>query len=50
MASATRRALGDYVIPVATLVAALVLWEAASRALRIPRFIMPAPSAILGEG
>jgi len=49
-ASATRRALGDVVIPAATLVAALVVWEAASRAFRIPNFIMPAPSAIVGEG
>ena len=49
-ASATRRALGDYVIPTATLLAALAVWEAATRAFRIPNFIMPAPSAILGEG
>jgi NitT/TauT family transport system permease protein len=27
-----------------------VLWEAAARALRIPNFVMPAPSAILAEG
>ena len=50
MASATRRALGDYVIPAATLIGALVVWEAASRAFHVPRFIMPAPSAILAEG
>jgi NitT/TauT family transport system permease protein len=50
MAGATRRALGDYVIPAATLIAALVAWEAVSRALHVPRFIMPAPSAILAEG
>ena len=49
-ASATRRVLGDSVIPAATLVAALVVWEAVSRVFRIPNFIMPAPSAILGEG
>jgi len=45
-----RRALGEYVTPVATLVGVLVAWEAATRIFRIPRFIMPAPSAILGEG
>ncbi|HEV8436489.1 MAG TPA: ABC transporter permease [Methylomirabilota bacterium] len=47
---AARRVLGDYVIPAATLLVTLLAWEAVSRALRIPRFIMPAPSAILGEG
>src|SRR5262252_6907830 len=45
-----RRLLGEALVPVATLVGALVLWEAATRALRIPRFVMPAPSAILAEG
>ena len=48
--STVRRLLGEALVPVATLVGALVLWEAATRVLRIPRFIMPAPSAILGEG
>jgi NitT/TauT family transport system permease protein len=45
-----RRLLGETLIPAATLLAALLAWEVATRALRIPRFIMPAPSAILGEG
>ena len=49
-AAGARRALGDCLTPVATLVGALVLWEAATRAFHIPRFIMPAPSAILGAG
>lgn len=50
MPSLARRALGDYVIPAATLAGALVVWEAASRVFHIPSFVMPAPSAILGEG
>src|SRR5439155_18841278 len=45
-----RRLLGKALIPVGTLVGALSLWEAATRIFKIPRFIMPAPSAILGEG
>ena len=45
-----RRLLGETLIPAATLLAALLAWEVATRAFRIPRFIMPAPSAILGEG
>jgi len=45
-----RRLLGETLIPAATLLAALLAWEIATRAFRIPRFIMPAPSAILGEG
>ena len=45
-----RRLLGETLIPAATLLAALLTWEIATRAFRIPRFIMPAPSAILGEG
>ena len=50
MPSVTRRALGDYVIPAVTLAGVLVVWEAASRVFHIPSFVMPAPSAILGEG
>ncbi len=46
----SRRAVADAVIPAATLVGALLAWEAATRAFRIPRFVMPAPSAILAEG
>ncbi len=45
-----RRILGDSLVPAGTLVGVLVAWEIATRALRIPRFIMPAPSAILAEG
>ena len=45
-----RRLLGEPLIPAATLLAALLAWEVATYAFRIPRFIMPAPSAILGEG
>ena len=45
-----RRLLGDTLVPAATLLVTLVVWEVATRAFRIPRFIMPAPSAILGEG
>ncbi len=44
------RIVAEYVVPALTLVGALVLWEAATHAFKIPRFIMPAPSAILGEG
>ena len=45
-----RRLLGEAIVPVGTLLAALALWEAATHLFKIPRFIMPAPSAILGEG
>jgi NitT/TauT family transport system permease protein len=45
-----RRFLAEYVVPVVTLAGVLLAWEAATRAFRIPRFIMPAPSAILAEG
>ena len=44
------RIVGDYLVPAATLVGVLVAWEAATHAFRIPRFVMPAPSAILAEG
>jgi len=45
-----RRVVSDYLVPTAALVGVLVLWEAATRAFHIPNFIMPAPSAIVGEG
>ena len=45
-----RRGLGDSIVPVATLVGALVVWEAATRVFHVPRFVMPAPSAIIAEG
>jgi NitT/TauT family transport system permease protein len=48
--STLKRLLGETVVPAATLLAALLVWEAATHLLRVPRFIMPAPSAILGEG
>jgi NitT/TauT family transport system permease protein len=48
--SALRRLAGETLVPAATLIAAVVAWEVATRAFRVPRFIMPAPSAILGEG
>jgi NitT/TauT family transport system permease protein len=47
---AVRRIAVDAIVPTATLLGALVAWEIATRAFHIPRFIMPAPSAILGEG
>ena len=50
MTAAVRRIAGDSIVPAATLLGALVVWEIATRAFHIPRFIMPAPSAILGEG
>jgi NitT/TauT family transport system permease protein len=45
-----QRVLGGYVLPALTLVGALAAWEAATYVFKIPRFIVPAPSAILGEG
>jgi NitT/TauT family transport system permease protein len=45
-----RRVVGDYLVPTATLLGVLLAWEGATRALHVPRFIMPAPSAILAEG
>ncbi|HTO13632.1 MAG TPA: ABC transporter permease [Candidatus Binatia bacterium] len=44
------RVVAEYVVPALTLVVVLALWEAATVVFEIPRFIMPAPSAILGEG
>ncbi len=45
-----RRVVSDYLVPAATLLGVLLAWEAATRAFRVPRFVMPAPSAILAEG
>jgi NitT/TauT family transport system permease protein len=45
-----RRLLAETAVPALTLVGALAAWEAAVRVFRIPNFVMPAPSAILGEG
>jgi ABC-type nitrate/sulfonate/bicarbonate transport system permease component len=38
-----------YLLPVATLVAILVVWEAAYHIFNIPKFIIPAPSGIIAE-
>jgi len=46
----SRRVVAEYVVPAATIVGVLAVWEVATAVLRIPRFIMPAPSAILAEG
>ena len=43
-------AVADYVVPALTLIGALAVWEAVIRVFKVPNFIMPAPSAILGEG
>jgi NitT/TauT family transport system permease protein len=45
-----RRVVSDYLVPAATLLGTLLAWEVATRALHVPRFVMPAPSAILAEG
>ena len=49
-AAAGRRVLNEYVVPAATLLGVLVLWEGATHALHVPRFVMPPPSAILAAG
>src|SRR4030095_7470401 len=46
----SRRLVGDALVPVATLLGVLVMWEAAARAFRIPAFVVPLPSAVLREG
>jgi len=43
------RSLSRHVVPAATLAAAIVVWELASHILRIPKFVMPAPSQIAAE-
>jgi NitT/TauT family transport system permease protein len=45
----SRRRLADYLVPAATLVGAVVFWELAARVFKIPKFIMPRPSEIVGE-
>jgi NitT/TauT family transport system permease protein len=47
--AASLRNLSRYVVPAATVAGAVILWELASRVLRIPKFIMPAPSEIATE-
>lgn len=39
----------EYLLPIATLVALLLLWELGVRVFRIPTFVLPAPSAIALE-
>ena len=51
MTTATgRRIVGEWVVPTATLLGVLVVWEAATHAFHVPRFVMPAPSDILAAG
>jgi NitT/TauT family transport system permease protein len=38
-----------YLLPIASLVGMLVLWEAACKLLSVPAFIVPTPSAVLTE-
>jgi len=45
-----RRVVGEWLVPAVTLVGALLVWEAATRVFHVPRFVMPAPSAIVVEG
>jgi NitT/TauT family transport system permease protein len=47
--AASLRSLSRHVVPAATVAGAVVIWELASRVLRVPRFIMPAPSEIAAE-
>jgi NitT/TauT family transport system permease protein len=46
---ADRRALTEYVLPGATLVALVVVWEVGVRVLAVPRFVLPPPSLIASE-
>jgi NitT/TauT family transport system permease protein len=46
---ADRRALEEYVLPGAALVALVVLWEVGVRLLGVPRFVLPPPSVIASE-
>src|SRR5207245_1720919 len=41
---------GELLVPAVPLVGALLVCEAATRLFRVPRFVMPAPSAIAVEG
>src|SRR5262245_34767958 len=43
------QSLSRHVVPAATLAAAIVVWELASRILRIPKFVVPASSQIAAE-
>ena len=48
MAISARR-LADYTVPTVTLIGAVVAWEIGARVFRIPKFVMPRPSEIVGE-
>jgi NitT/TauT family transport system permease protein len=39
----------EYVLPVATFVLLLIVWEVAVKTLKVPTFILPAPSVVLAE-
>lgn len=41
-----KRRYGDWIVPVVSLVACLMLWEVAVRAFGVPVYLVPAPSAI----
>src|SRR5262245_13615176 len=43
------RATREYVLPAATFLVLLVLWEVVVKALKVPTFILPAPSVVLAE-
>src|SRR6185436_15223722 len=48
----TMRALArapEYVLPAATFVLMLIAWEVAVKTLKVPTFILPAPSVVLAE-
>jgi NitT/TauT family transport system permease protein len=42
--------LRGMLLPTGVLLATLVVWEAAWRAFNVPRFVVPIPSGIIGEG
>jgi NitT/TauT family transport system permease protein len=44
----TRARVSAVVAPVAVVIALMVLWEAGTRALGIPAFLLPPPSAVVG--
>jgi NitT/TauT family transport system permease protein len=44
--AASVQAIGPVLVPAATFCALLLLWEVAVRALRVPQFLLPPPSAV----
>ncbi len=46
---ARRERIGAFVYPVGMMIGILILWEAASRLLSIPAYLIPAPTAIIGS-